>query len=201
MMCSGVVLLSRPPEGMCEDKIEIGSSTLHGNGVFLKKNEVITAGEVVCRYPGRFRWVNRPPRASEGLGHYVYALGPFILDDDPGVQKYAIVDAGSTTANRAIGHILNTSHPTLRPPFNRPNCVFAVYFKDLVFRSSLPPPLVLYVQCAVSLPANSQTRELLLDYHWALVWSDNGKWCGDPQCVSCVDDMLAYFTYLHSSLH
>jgi len=193
-------------------KVRLETSACGSRGVFVKPGQTVECGEVVAEYCGRAFWTPEGQTAElEGMGKYVFALGPVSLPV-PGGQGardssewLACIDAANTTARGwNVGHMLNTSHPCQVPPWNAPNCVFAVFLEDMELSHERPPRVRLFVQTTrcISRPMgraseSNEDFELRLDYHWQLA-SDAGFWCLDPSCEFCLDGLLDFATRMQS---
>lgn len=163
----------------------------------MKPGEELLAGDIVTQYPGETFWVSEAEVAELGsTGKYVYAVGPMELDDAPNAKYFACINAVDFHADGSnYGHLLNTSHPKLVPPWDEPNCVFALYLEKLRFSIRKPPNFKLFIQCcrSISTPIDEMTvhnacYELRVDYHWQLA-HEVGFWCLDSRCAHCIDSL------------
>lgn len=72
---------------------------------------------------------------------------------------------GGETEKDGVGHIINSSHPHLPPPYDRPNVQLHQEAVDGHFDPDSRPPLVI-AQTLIDIPV---WCELLVDYHWLLI--------------------------------
>jgi hypothetical protein len=128
-----------------EKKCFIERSQLHNLGCFAKTD--ISENEFITHFPGH--------RITSPL-HYEYAI-EWRSSAAPDAVSY-FVDPFMIHSDLSIGcgHLINSSHPALQPPFNEPNC-------DFVWRSKYP-----YIAIYSKDVYIRKGTELLLDYHYML---------------------------------
>jgi hypothetical protein len=135
----------------------VSRSSLHGYGVFAG-NTVIDGVRMISPFPGDV--VDRkPPPCS-------YSIRLFNMD--------MWVEAKETVGFMdGVGHLLNTCHHLLRPPFNEANCAYVdnALKQPVVFIESCGPPILPHT-------------ELLVDYHFYI--SCELLPC---TCADCVDNI------------
>lgn len=95
-----------------------------------------------------------------------------------------------------LGHMVNSSHPLLGGCQKYPNCVYAVYFNELVLSLHIPPKIRLYVVSAVHKSGGKGSNpqfELRCEYHWCLAYK-MGFWCLDQNCKECIFALSDFIT-------
>ena len=148
--------------------VTIGKSKLGecDRGVFISKNLSLPAGAAITLYPGVYNFV----RSSTSFSDNMYSYSVTIQNTHPESLSILVLDAYSlrhSNEKRAVGHLVNSSHPSLPYPFCLPNC-FLSEERECDFDSQQRPPLVF----VVALSDITGPAELLIDYHWRLT----GKW-------------------------
>ena len=126
------------------------------NGVFLRKGFELRKGETVALYPGEYRAI------SPGTKPLRWSV---TVDAFPGTDTHWILDASKLklVQRDGVGHLLNSSHPSLSPPYDVSNCVFTEERPELYNPRSRPPLVFISAICNLVGPV-----ELLVDYHWLL---------------------------------
>jgi hypothetical protein len=203
-----LVLLPEQPRNIHSDKIEIRSSPqTSGVGVFVRKDCSLDPGDIATEYGGTPSW-KTPQQVSELIkkkrNPYVFTIGPFELRNTKH-RKYLLCWDGGTlgydchTTN--CGHLLNTSHPRLLAPWDKENCMFALYLNDLKLTYT-PPKAKLYVMVTHNIDGglgSNPLYELRLDYHSVLA-SEFGFWCLELGCKECVENLMDFVdTFLRPS--
>ena len=147
------------PAYIIHPQIVVGSSALHGNGVFVV-GDVIPGFTWLTWYKGRRKVVKRGPR------HYAYGL-----EISSTADTQTIIDANhiKNVLSPVHAHLVNSSHPCLVAPYNEPNCIM-----KLMGRRRTPVLL--------TLAAIKEGTELLIDYHWMLDVASHSLCAGSGQC-------------------
>ena len=144
--------------------IHVGISALgkNENGIFLKETFTLVDGEALTNYPGKYIVIDKFRTHQLKYAVMVNAFPHSKLPEG----KIWILDASmykKYTKNQGFGHIFNSCHPMLPPPFNKSNCTL-VEESPLEFNNKCRPPLVFVV---ADRGVTGHT-ELLVDYHWLL---------------------------------
>ena len=142
------------------DDIAIDISPLCGdNGVFCIAEGGIPPNEAISIYPGYYRLISRNTGAPPLK--YCISIHPATLPD-PDVTEEWVIDASRIKYSKTdgVGHLINSCHPGLPPPYNKHNCVFIEESPD-EYTSENRPPLV-FVVTSSYIPEGG---ELLMDYH------------------------------------
>lgn len=130
--------------------IEVRRSPLHGFGVFVKEGMSIKPQTWLAWYPGKKK-LNDTSKFYEygmGVGRYVWDASGVDNPDGKG---------------NAIGHLVNSCHPMLPPPYNLSNAVYICV--NVVSRKGGSKTVRAGVYAEHALEAN---QEILTDYHWFL---------------------------------
>lgn len=166
-------------DGVVVRKSPLGEGEL---GVFSNGLVPLLRGTAVTVYPGTYRFVDRQTDFSPS--RYKYTVT--IQNMHPGRNRICVLDAiherRRYNSPRGIGHVLNSSHPQLPPPYDKPNC-FLTEESECEFDQTVRPPLVF----VVALFEVKVGNELLLDYHWRLngIYSSVTQGVLRCRCPSC----------------
>lgn len=130
--------------------IEVRRSPLHGLGVFVRSGMMVKAQTWLAWYPGRRKlWDDNK--------FYEYGMG---------IGKY-VWDASEATGKTAIGHYVNSSHPSLPAPYNASNavyiCVTVGSSKGSGKKKGKTIRAGVYAEHDIG-----ENVEILTDYHWFL---------------------------------
>lgn len=201
------VLLEVKPAQLCTSKFEIlPTQEFSGLGVYVQENKNVTPGDILTEYPGPAQWLSTEEVSDmtyKKRNPYVFSMGPFKLRNAH-KREFLLCWDGSILGHNApkemCGHLLNTSHPRLQPPWNKENCMFAVYLKDLSLSYTAGPPIAhLYAMATHNVSGILYPKalcELRLDYHSVLA-SEFGFWCLELGCKPCTKNLLEFVdTYL-----
>lgn len=163
----------------------VEESVLHGVGVFAVVD--IPCCARVSWYPGKVCPTGPQDRVRE------YAIA---------ISQTHVIDAVREVHRRrsGIAHLLNTCHPYLPPPYQRPNCEFV----------AVPHPRRVGIMGVVAVTTRRVIAgmELLADYHWFVTGHGNHMWCSgraplpacaDTPCEQCIN-ALAFSNYKLSFL-
>jgi len=128
--------------------VEVRCSPLGGLGVFVKNGCTVDPHTWISPYLG----IEVPPcECSEKDRTYGLRVGTLVID------------AETSDHNSSFGHIVNSSHAMLPPPYNKPNTEYGcvrVHYGDGTSRVKGG----VYSSCKLS-----AGTELLADYHWLVV--------------------------------
>lgn len=130
-------------------------------GVYLQPKRRISALSALSIYPGVYKLM--PVKFNFTDSRYAYCVT--IQNRYPQGRNQLILDAfhqRHSVAN-GIGHLINSSHPQLPHPYDKPNC-FLEEERPCDYDTSSRPPIVFIV----SLIDIVDPCELLIDYHWRL---------------------------------
>lgn len=155
----------------------VGNSEM---GIRMRTSYTIQKGMALSIYPGVYSMQPESKVYNDSIYSYCVTIKSF----HPGAKRVCILDAYiyRHTIDHGIGHIMNSSHPSLPPPYNKHNCYLAEE-QQSEFDVTSRPPLVFVVACVDI----TTSCELLLDYHWRLT----GKWspllgkCMTCNCINC----------------
>lgn len=140
--------------------IVVKDSAIDGRGVFATRK---LTPQYLSPYPGE---INHIPNIREHDSNYVLKLFGDWYADAKGVEKH----------HPHIGHLLNSSSPAAKAPFNLPTCV---YLSVLVIQLDGSKS----IKGAVWLNKTVQRgTELLCDYHWMLD-SRSECLCSNALCI------------------
>ena len=131
------------------------------NGVYIEPKSPIPPGTALSVYPGLYKIM--PVNFDFSDSKYSYCVT--IRNQHPQAHKQYVLDAvnESNSIKYGIGHLINSSHPNLPYPYNKPNC-FLEEERPTDYDCSVRPPIVFVVSLLdISVPC-----ELLIDYHWRL---------------------------------
>lgn len=166
------------------DGISIAQSPIcNDNGVFCIADGGIQPNEAISIYPGYYRLVksrkNAPPLK------YALSIHPVNFTPPNGDSEGWVIDATRLrySKNDGIGHFINSSHPSMPPPYNTHNCQF-IEENDYEYVEQGRPPLV-FVVTSSYIPKGA---ELLIDYHYLLngIYSEFSHCVLQCSCPACV---------------
>lgn len=194
MINTHVVRMREAPSSPENNKVEKRFSPSNGLGMYVKENERIETGEVLCQFPGPPRWIRTDKKGEiplDEITEYVFAIGPFKIRGKH--SRYSIVWGSNITTHSDYdgpcrGHLVNSSHPRLPYPSNSTNCVYGVFYDNLILDIDIPPDISLYTVCArpiVGGPGPNPMYELRTEYHWCLAFHF-GFWCLNSSCLECL---------------
>ena len=144
-----------------EPGIQVRRSTLHGFGVFCCVPHLGT-GKRLTEYP------NVVVTVDPGSAPWTSEHRPCSIELKRG-RKYLDAYGYGTDDYQHLGHIFNTSHPSLPPPFNKPSVDFYPMQQNRVY---------------VKTTRRRYYRdEFLADYHWYL--TSPTLLCTLPVCKQC----------------
>jgi hypothetical protein len=188
------VRVETPPDVAENPKLEVRTSTFNGAGLYVKDKHKVEAGEVLSQFPGPPKWIKCDKKGDipmDSVTEYVFSIGPFKIPRVYG--KYAVIWGNNITDSDDYdgpcrGHLINSSHPRLKPPRNVTNCVYGIYYNNFVLDVTVPPDMTLYVIAATTVVGGKGTDplyELRSEYHWCLAFHF-GYWCLDKTCTECI---------------
>lgn len=196
------VLLDESPRKLQTEEFEIlPTQEFQGVGVYVKENKRVLPRDIITEYPGPAQWLSVEEVSDltyKKRNPYVFSMGPFPLRNARSRSFLLCWNGGNMGRNaqkNICGHLLNTSHPRLNTPWNKENCIFAVYLKDLVLSYTAGPPQArLYVMVTHNVSGVLFPKclcELRLDYHSVLA-SEFGFWCLELGCKPCSKNLVEF---------
>lgn len=189
-----------PPAQPESDKVEVRHSATNGYGLYVKEGQKIEVGEILSEFPGPARWIRTDRKGDipqDEITEYVFALGPFKVKGTK--ARYSIIWGSDINSyedytGSARGHLINSSHPRMKYPCDVTNCVYGVYYDNLVIDLDVEPNVTLYTVCAKPITGGvgpNPLYELRTEYHWCLAYHF-GFWCLDPACHECLYALRDY---------
>lgn len=195
-------MLEEKPDSLKTSDFDIlPTAEFEGLGVYVKENKTVRPGDIITEYPGPAQWMTVEKVSDltyKKRNPYVFSMGPFELRNAYKRDFLLCWDGGTMghNANKSMcGHLLNTSHPRLSAPWNKENCMFAVYLKDLKLTYSGGPPIahlyIMVTQTVSGVLFPKALCELRLDYHSVLA-SEFGFWCLELGCKPCTKNLVEF---------